>query len=114
MAHDDAGSTTPKEADGPDFKRLAGRALRSTGRNSFRTGVILGVLITVAVVLLIIQNGESVQLDWIAFHFRTPLWIMLLLTAAAGAVVWELIKVASRRTRRSRRDRREAAGGVGQ
>lgn len=111
MAHDDAGSATPKGTDRPDFKEFAGQALKYTGRNSFRTGVILGALITAAVVVLIVQNGESVQLDWIAFHFRTPLWIMLLLTAVAGAVVWELIKAASRRTRRMRRERRETAGG---
>ncbi len=33
---------------------------------------------------------------------------MLLLTAAAGAVVWEVIRAASRRARRLRGERREA------
>lgn len=106
MAENDARPATPTSSDRPDARDFMARILKSTGKNSFRTGAILGAIVTVAVVLLIVQNGESVQLDWIVFHFRTPLWIMLLLTAVAGAVVWEVVKTTFRRTRRSRRERR--------
>jgi uncharacterized integral membrane protein len=60
------------------------RALRPVPPNRFRTGLALGAVVTVAIVLLIIQNGRSARLNWLAFHFGAPLWIMLLLTAAAG------------------------------
>ena len=97
--------------DSPDPRETVTRALKSAPRNRFRTGLALGAVVTVvtvAIVLLIIQNGRSAHLNWLAFHFGAPLWIMLLLTAAAGAVAWELIKAASRRARRKRRDHREA------
>lgn len=92
----------------PDPRETVARALKSTRRNQFRTGLVVGAVVTVAVVLLIIQNGNSAHLNWLAFHFSTPLWIMLLLTAAAGAVVWEVVKAGSRRASRLRSERREA------
>ena len=82
--------------------RAVERALRTVRLNPFRTGVILGTVVTIAVVLLIVQNGESAQLDWLMFHFKAPLWIILFLTAVAGAIVWELTKVAVRRGRNRR------------
>ena len=78
--------------DSPDPRETVTRALKSAPPNRFRTGLALGAVVTVAIVLLIIQNGRSAHLNWLAFHFGSPLWIMLLLTAAAGAVAWELIK----------------------
>ena len=94
--------------DSPDPRKTVTRALKSAPPNRFRTGLALGAVVTVAIVLLIIQNGRSARLNWLAFHFGSPLWIMLLLTAAAGAVVWELVKATSRRARRKRREHREA------
>lgn len=69
---------------------------------SFRAGLVLGTIVTVAVALLIVQNGESSQLDWLSFEFKTPLWIMLLLTMLAGAIVWEFAKMGYRRGRANR------------
>ena len=65
-----------------------------------------------AVALLIVQNGESAQLDWLVFDFDAPLWIMLALTFAAGAVVWELGKAAWHHSRRLRAERRTAMHGL--
>lgn len=83
------------------------RALKTGGR-PFRVGLIVGAVITVAIALLIIQNGESARLDWLTFDFEAPLWIMLLLTLAAGAVVWETAKMLWHRGRRLRDERRNA------
>lgn len=77
-------------------------------RNPFRAGVAFGTVVTIAVGLLIVQNGKSAQLDWLAFHFRAPLWIMLMLTAAAGAVAWQLLKMAWRHGSRIGRERKSA------
>jgi uncharacterized integral membrane protein len=99
---------TEEPGDRPDPRETVDRALKSARRNHFPTGLAVGVVVTVAIVLLIIRNGKSARLNWLAFHFSPPLWIMLLLTAAAGAVVWEVIKAGRRHARRRRRDRREA------
>ncbi len=82
--------------------------LKRARRNPFRLGVIIGSLVTIGVVLLVVQNGESAQIDWLIFHFRAQLWIILILTAAAGAVAWELTKVAIRHGRRVARERKVA------
>jgi uncharacterized integral membrane protein len=95
---------SPPETDPSD---AVVRALKST-RSRFRTGLILGAVITAAVILLIVSNGESAHLHWLAFTFHARLWLMLLLTAVAGAVVWELVKAGLRRARRLRAQRRDA------
>lgn len=98
--------------DGPSKRDSAGKQLSGAPRDRFRAGVVLGTIVTIAVVLLIVQNGESAQLDWISFHFRMPLWILLSLTAAAGAVVWEIIKIGWRRGRRLRQEQKKALAGA--
>ncbi len=71
---------------------------------SFHAGVLFGAIVAVAVTLLIIQNGHSARITWIAFHFRAPEWIVLFVTAAAGAVVWELARLALRRRNNHRHE----------
>jgi uncharacterized integral membrane protein len=97
---EDAAAREPREA--------IERALKSTGSRSFRVGLALGVIITVAVALLIVQNGESVQLNWLTFDVRAPLWILLMLTLFAGAIVWETTRALWRRGHRLRVNRRNA------
>lgn len=92
----------------PDPREAMVRALRAARRGQFRAGLGLGVVVTAAIVLLVIQNGGSARLSWLSFHFSSPLWIMLLLTAAAGAIVWEVTKAFVRRARRLRRENRDA------
>lgn len=92
----------------PDPRETMIRALKRARRNQFRAGLGLGVVVAVAIVLLISQNGNSARLSWLALHFSSPLWIMLLLTAVAGAVTWEVMKAFVRRARRLRRENRDA------
>lgn len=96
------------EAKDGDPREVAVRALRRSLRNPFRVGFVLGGLLAVAAALLVIQNGESAQIDWLWMQFAAPLWLVLLLSMVAGALVWETIKAAVRRGRRLRRERREA------
>ena len=61
--------------------------------------IIGGLIVAAAVISLIIQNGESAQIDWLFFHFTSPRWVILFLTMVAGGIVWELAKLAFRRRR---------------
>lgn len=81
-------------------------------RRSFRTGFIVGAVVAVAVGLLIVQNSESVQLDWVVFDFEAPLWIMLFVTLVAGGLIAELGRPLIRRSlakSKEERRRRKAA-----
>jgi uncharacterized integral membrane protein len=89
-------STTQSTSGAVDVKR----------KRAFRIGVTVGVAVSIAVVLLILQNGESAQIDWLVFHFHAPFWVILALTLVAGAVIWELIKTSIHRSRQLLRDRR--------
>ena len=104
------GDETQRSDDSPPGQRedSVKQALRGARRNRFRVGVVFGIIVTIAVVLLIVQNGESAQLDWVGFHFKMPLWILLVLTAVAGAIVWELVKVGWRRGKTQRRNQKAA------
>ncbi len=72
----------------------------------FRVGFLIGVLVTVVVALLIIQNSETVQLEWLFLDFEWPLWVLLLLTFVAGMVAWQLMLYGIRRARKKASDRR--------
>lgn len=98
----------PEDAAASEPRDVVERALRSTGSRSFRVGLVVGAVITVAIALLIVQNGESAQLNWLTFDFSAPLWIMLMLTLLAGAVVWETTRALWRRGHRLRVERRNA------
>jgi uncharacterized integral membrane protein len=80
---------------GSDGRRLGGGAIASL------TGV--GLL-----VVFMIQNTEDVRLDFLIWHFTWPLWLVVMLSAALGALVWFGLGVLRRHRRRKERreDRR--------
>jgi uncharacterized integral membrane protein len=96
------------ETSQPSRAEVIRRGLSSSRSDTFRVGVVIGTLVTIAVVVLIAQNGESARLDWLMFTFSSPLWIMLVLTLLSGAVVWELAKMLWHRSRRIRKEQKDA------
>lgn len=59
-------------------------------------------LIALAALLFVLQNTDTAKFDFLWFTFEWPLWIMLVVFAAVGAVVfWALAR--RRRARRSDR-----------
>lgn len=85
-------STTPK-AEG---RQLSGGAIASL------TGV--GLLI-----IFMIQNTDSVQLNFLVWSFTWPLWLLTMASAVLGALVWFGLGVMRRHRRRKerRQDRRD-------
>jgi uncharacterized integral membrane protein len=84
------------EAMGPDHQGRgdvdhdrAGR--RPAGRWRFWVGLAVGLVVAVAVLLLIVQNPESTDVEWFAGDFTAPLWALLALSAVAGAIIWTVI-----------------------
>ena len=79
-----------------ESRRLGGGAIASLGG--------LGLLI-----IFMLQNTESVRLDFLFWHFTWPLWLLVLASAVLGAFVWLGIGVIRRHRRRKerRRDRRD-------
>jgi uncharacterized integral membrane protein len=66
-----------------------------------------GIASLVGVALLIvfmIQNTERVRIDFLFWNFTWPLWLLTLVTAVVGALVW--IGVGAMRRHRRRKARR--------
>jgi uncharacterized integral membrane protein len=87
-----SGGTSP-EGDG---RRLGGGAIASL------TGLAL-------LVIFMIQNTESVRLDFLFWNFTWPLWLLTIASAVLGALVWFGVGVMRRHRRRKERrdDRRD-------
>jgi uncharacterized integral membrane protein len=56
-----------------------------------------------------VQNTEEVTLEFLFWDFNWPLWFLVLLSAAVGALVWLGLGILRRHRRRvDRRDARRA------
>jgi uncharacterized integral membrane protein len=60
-------------------------------------------------VIFMIQNTESVRLDFLVWSFTWPLWLLTMASAVLGAFVWFGFGVVRRHRRRKerRQDRRD-------
>jgi uncharacterized integral membrane protein len=81
---------------GAEGRRLGGGAIASLA------GV--GLL-----AIFMLQNTQSVRLDFLFWHFTWPLWLLTLASALLGALVWFGVGVMRRHRRRKerRQDRRD-------
>lgn len=62
--------------------------------------LIAGIILGAALTLLIVQNTRSTTVKWLIFETEQPLWVVLLVTAAAALVIAELVGSARRRSKR--------------
>jgi uncharacterized integral membrane protein len=89
-------SPTDSVATDGTARRLGGGAIASL------TGV--GLLL-----IFIVQNTEDVKLDFLFWTFEWPLWLLTIVSALLGALVWFGLGVIRRHQRRKERreDRRD-------
>ena len=80
-------------------------ALNSGGNQGAKLGA--GAIATLgggaALVIFMLQNRTKVTLHFLVWNFTWPLWLLILVTAAFGAVVWFGLGVLRRRRRRKAR-----------
>lgn len=92
-------ATNPKV---PTPEGSLSEAPKEKERHPFRTGFIVGALVTIAITLLIIQNTDSVRFEWLFFDFEWPLWVVLLVAFVGGMVAWQLLLHRFERRRKAR------------
>ncbi len=62
---------------------------RGDGRS--RTGALVGVvLVVVALGAFVLQNTNEVSIDWLVFDADMPLWLLLVIAGALGALLANL------------------------
>jgi uncharacterized integral membrane protein len=81
---------------GSDGRRLGGGAIASLVGGG-------------ALLIFIVQNTEDVRLDFLFWHFTWPVWLLTIVSALLGALVWFGLGVMRRHRRRKERreDRRD-------
>ena len=65
--------------------------------------VIVAFLIAALFVIFVVQNSESVELNFLRWSFVTSRVVLMALSAGAGIVVWELLTFARRRNKKKHR-----------
>jgi uncharacterized integral membrane protein len=84
-------SFEPREGGGPAERRIeSGRSAKQNA--SLVAAIVLGA----ALVILIFSNTNSADVSWFGFHADWPLWIVLLLAAVAGVLLWPLLRAIFR------------------
>jgi uncharacterized integral membrane protein len=80
-----------------------GRGLRISG------GAVASLIGLALLVVFMIQNTERITLSFLFWSFTWPLWLLTLVSALVGALVWFGLGVMRRHRRRAarREDRRD-------
>jgi lipopolysaccharide assembly protein A len=96
------GSAPPPPATAP-----GGRRRLPTRISSMRTGLIVGVLALVVLVIFVIQNARAVQVNFLGADVRLSLAVALLIALIAGALLMAAAGTAriTQLRRAMRRDR---------
>lgn len=67
--------------------------------NKQRFGLIFGLVLIAAVVIFVIQNTESTDIDWLFFSAALPLWLTVLGSIVVGGLLTEIALFFVRRRR---------------
>jgi uncharacterized integral membrane protein len=97
-----------------DARVLADETQRSTRRHPLAWGFGLGVVVSIAMLLLILQNTHRSAFEWLWWDFEAAAWVLLLVSFTAGAIAVPAL-LAGALLLRDRRDRLDVvASGVRQ
>ena len=66
-------------------------------------GAIASIIGIGCLAVFMLQNRNKVSLDFLMFHVNWPLWLVILVSALLGALIWFGLGVMRRRSRRKAR-----------
>jgi uncharacterized integral membrane protein len=94
----------------PDEPRADRRATRRTRTSAAWTATVAGTVLLLVLLIFILENTQSVKINFLGAHGRVALGIALLLSAVAGALIVATIGAArmAQLRRHARRAERSA------
>jgi uncharacterized integral membrane protein len=67
--------------------------------------VVVAALLAVVLLIFVVQNDERIDVSWVVFTRRAPLWMVILISALLGYLIGQLIEFGvKRRIRRQSPD----------
>jgi uncharacterized integral membrane protein len=69
-------------------------AVKFTRAAALWSSLIIGLLVLIVLLVFITQNTESVEMTFIAWHWRLPLGVQILLAAVLGSLLTVLVGAA--------------------
>ena len=69
-------------------------AVKFTRAAALWSSLIIGLLVLIILLVFITQNTESVEMTFIAWHWRLPLGVQILLSAVLGSLLTVLVGAA--------------------
>ena len=70
------------------------------GERSFSVGhvlhIVVWLIVLAAIVLFALVNTDKVNVDWVAQNSEAPLWMVIGISAVAGAIIGSLARVRRR------------------
>ena len=70
------------------------------GERSFRLGhvfhLVVWLIVLAAIVVFALVNTDKVNVDWVAQDSEAPLWMVIGISAVAGAIIGSLARVRRR------------------
>ena len=91
--HDPA-DEQPSVVDVPRTSAPPENAVKFTRAAALWSSLIIGLLVLVILLVFITQNTESVEMTFIAWHWRLPLGVQILLAAVLGSLLTVLVGAA--------------------
>ena len=102
IRHLQGGNVSLQDPDG-------GASVAAGSQRRFGAGAIASITGVTVLVIFMVQNTEDVTVDFLAWNFTWPIWLLILVSAAFGALVWLGMGILRRHRRRKarREDRRD-------
>lgn len=69
------------------------------GGSGISPRIVVGGVIAVLLLIFVIQNRDSTQLDFLVFSFSAPLWLILVIMVVLGMLLKDVVVGAVRKAR---------------
>lgn len=89
-AVDETHAGAPATAPADDRDRRGGGAYPDSAGGKLGSawiGLVLGALVTILLLIFVLQNNHSADVDFLPWSFSMPLGVLILLSAIAGALI---------------------------